>query len=243
MDRLATPRTLIALGAAVHLLALTLALVIGFAQDSPMPVLARVVDRAGPAISFGLLPPALAAVAWRRRDRALLGVAAVLLVPASMGTLGASLLALIAWVAALVRMPHRAGFARPAPAAVAAGVVALLALAAMFAPLTYANPACWTYTEEPDGRITYEPAPELIQQPGGFRAPSLIRSEERSAGVVEIDPDTGEPLDDPAPSGHVCVSDRTTLPQAGITALLALASVGGAAALGAHRPETVSVAL
>jgi hypothetical protein len=236
MDRLSTPRTLIAAGAAVHLLALAFVLVIGFAQDGPMPVLARVVDRAGPAISFGLLPPTLAAVAWRRRDRAVLGVAAVLLVPAAMGTLGASLLTLIAWVAAIVRMPHRAAFARPDPAAVAAGAVALLALAAMFAPLTYANPACWTYTEEPDGRITYEPAPELIQQPSGFRAPSSIRSEERSVGVVDIDEATGEPLDDPAPSGHVCVSDRTTLPQAGVTLLLALASVGTAAALGARRP-------
>lgn len=228
------PRSLVIAGIAVHLLATAAALAVGFAQGSPMPLTTALLDRAGPAVAFGLLPPALAAVAWQRQDRTLLGVAAVLLLPAVPSTFGASLLALLTWVGALMRMPHRANLARPVSAALAVGAAAVLAVASVVALSAYRNPACWTYTEDADGARTYEPAPRLVtDQPGfGMSSPGGAGTVEQS---VPVDPQTSEPVD--GATGHTCVSHHTTGLQTGAALVLALGSVGAAGGLAARRPD------
>lgn len=220
----------------------------------PVAVVVRAVVDAGPltpteALADGaigvvvpLLVAGLAVLARRREDRALLGLALVGAVVSVPATVGLGLLPALLWLPALVRL--EGGGRVTVRGALGMLLVAALGLAALVAPTMHRDPACWTFTETPEGTRTYVEAPVEGRYPAGFSAPGLgfgamTASGTESAGeVVEIDAETGEPVepvDEPRRiEGETCVSDRTTIPQALLSTALGLAAL----AVAAGRPAT-----
>ncbi|QBI21083.1 hypothetical protein ER308_16885 [Egibacter rhizosphaerae] len=233
----ATPGRLVGAGLVLHGIALVGRLIGLAGAPVAEPWQAALVHGLAVGVPLALVAPALAIVAWRRRDRVLLGVAAVLLLPAIVLTFGASLLATLAWLGALRGMPHRADLARPVrPTALVIPVVGLVAAAALV-PAVYQRPMCWTFAEDEDGDRTYELAPELVEGPTyDLAEPGLSWSTLTSAGSTESRPAGGDTPDDVVRVGDSCVSHRAGPLQAAVAGGLALAAVGVAYRLAAVRP-------
>lgn len=202
--------------------------------DEPSP-LGTVTDLLGatPVLALSLVPAAVALVAVRRADRPLLVVAMVLAVLAAPATIGAGLVAALLWLPAVVRLP-RDGGPRPASTAAVVVLVAVLALAAVLAPSVHRDPVCWRFVEDADGQRTTTLADVGGRFPRGFAVPGLV-GEETSGESVEIDPDTGEPLEGTSIVGEGCVSDHVRPVEALAGVLFGFGAVG-AARWGAIRP-------
>jgi hypothetical protein len=90
-----------------------------------------------------------------------------------------------------------------------------LAIVAALAFFAHQDPACWNYTEDPQGRTVYMPAgAHPGMQSGWFAGGGTV------TGLV-VDSDDGEG------AGSVCVSDRITP----LEAAIALFMIGGAVAV------------
>ena len=162
------------------------------------------------------LPGLVAAVALRRNDPRLLWPAIVTgLLPAVMTILSVGLVFVIPvllFVQAAMRWPNpktsRSWRRDLAPLAIPA--LAILAGLTFFA---HQDPACWDYTEDPQGRVTYE-STELHagMQSGWFIGGGTVTG-------LAVGSDSGEG------AGSVCVSDRIMPLEAGI----ALSFLAGAA--------------
>jgi hypothetical protein len=161
------------------------------------------------------LPGLVAAIALRRNDPRLLWPAIVAgLIPAVVTLLSVGLIFVIPvllFVQAALRWPNpresRSWRRDLVPLAIPA-----LAIVAGLAFFAHQDPACWDYTEDPQGRVSYTRTDAHTGLQGGWFA---------GGGTV-----TGLVVDsgDGEGEGSVCVSDRITP----LEAAVALALIGGA---------------
>jgi len=172
------------------------------------------------------LPGLVAGIALRRNDPRLLWPAIVTgLLPVALTLLSVGLVFVIPvllFVQAALRwpMPQSGRSWRRALVTLAIPALAVVAGLAFFA---HQDPACWDYSENPQGRITYTRA-ELHSgmQSGWFVGGGTVTG-------LSVNSDAGES------NGSVCVSDRITPLEAAIA--LGLIAGAGWIALGTSRPR------